>query len=145
VLRAATFTFLSRLFIAFTSRFGYATAMRGVPFPMSRRRFLLLFVAALALTGIAPAQYTGYSPQRGMQRQQQAQTGTITMSGVVVNSVTGEPVPRALVQMNGMVSRVALTDAEGRFQFDNLPETQAVLIAHKPGYFSEMELRQNMG
>jgi Carboxypeptidase regulatory-like domain len=117
--------------------------MKGVPFPMSRSRLLFLFVAAVAITAVSHAQLTGYPPQR--QGTAPAQTGTITLSGIVVNSVTGEPVPRAIVQMNGMVSRVALTDAEGRFQFENLPETQAMLMAHKPGYFTEMELRQGMG
>ena len=119
--------------------------MKGVPFPMSGIRRVFLFIAIAAIAGVASAQLTGYSPQRGMQRQQPAQTGNITLSGIVVNSVTGEPIPRAMVQMNGMVSRVALTDAEGRFQFENLPETQAMLVARKPGYFSEMELRQGMG
>ena len=64
------------------------------------------------------------------------------MTGVVVNSVTGEPIARAMIQMMGMASRVALTDAEGKFEFDNLPETQAILQARKPGYFNETELRQ---
>src|SRR5512133_2919633 len=116
--------------------------MKGVPFPMSRSRILNLFFA-IVLSSTALGQ--GYSSQGvgpGMQRQRPAQTGTITLTGVVVNSVTGEPISRALIQMQGMASRVALTDSDGKFQFENLPETQAMLTAHKPGYFSDMELRQ---
>ena len=119
--------------------------MRGVPFPMSRSRILVfLFLAA---TSCASAQvYSSSSPQYSQaQRQPPAQTGNVTLTGVVVNSVTGQPIPRAMIQMMGMASRVALTDAEGKFEFDNLPETQATLQARKPGYFNEMELRRGGG
>lgn len=110
--------------------------MKGVPFPMLRRHLLL--VASIALMGVAVAQ----TPMQYPQRQRPSQTGTLTLSGTVVNSVTGEPIPRALIQLSGMTSRAALTDSEGRFQFDNLPETQAVLMAHKPGYFSDLEMQR---
>lgn len=118
--------------------------MKGVPFPMLGRRILHLFLFALATSSVATVQVSGqyYSQNGNTQRQRPAQTGDITLTGVVVNSATGEPIPRALIQMMGMASRVALTDSEGKFEFDNLPETQAMLTAHKPGYFSEMELRQ---
>jgi len=60
-----------------------------------------------------------------------------------VNSVTGEPVRRALVQVGssaggGQISM--LTDAEGRFEFPALPESELVLTARKPGFFNDLEL-----
>ncbi len=61
-------------------------------------------------------------------------TETYTITGTVVNSVTGEPVPRALVRTNGMAQRTVFTDSEGHFQFDGLPPVQTSVIAQKPGY-----------
>ena len=59
---------------------------------------------------------------------------TYTITGTVVNSVTGEPIPRALVRTNGMVQRTAFTDSEGHFQIDGLPAMKANVAAQKPGY-----------
>src|SRR5665811_445863 len=104
-------------------------ARKGVPSPMSRSRIRILLFFAILIPGAALAQVspgaTQYNPQ---QRQRPALTGTITVTGVVVNAVTGEPISRALIQLQGMVQRTALTDSDGRFQFDNLPETQAMLM-----------------
>ena len=121
--------------------------MKGVPFPMYRIPLLCFAIFAVLSSAFAQGNFStqNYSQLQSPPRQAPAQTGDITLSGTVVNSVTGEPIPRALIQMMGMASRVALTDSEGRFQFDNLPETQAMLNAHKPGYFSEMELGQGRG
>jgi hypothetical protein len=71
--------------------------------------------------------------------------GTHTLSGTVVNSVTGEPVRRALVQVLAGPSTVAtplaaLTDSEGRFEFSALPEAVIFMGARKPGFFNELEL-----
>lgn len=113
---------------------------------MSRSRIRILLLFAILIPGAALAQVspgaTQYYPQ---QRQRPALTGTITVTGVVVNAVTGEPISRALIQLQGMVQRAALTDSDGKFQFDNLPETQAMLTAQKPGYYSDLELRQGAG
>ena len=54
-----------------------------------------------------------------------------------MNSVTGEPVPHALVQV---YSQSALADSSGHFEFAGLPEADVVLLARKPGFFSEQEL-----
>jgi hypothetical protein len=67
------------------------------------------------------------------------------LSGVVVNSVTGEPVRRALVQAligpsTGRTPLSALTDSEGRFEFLGLPESVIFLGARKPGFFNDLEL-----
>jgi hypothetical protein len=59
---------------------------------------------------------------------------TYTITGTVADSVTGEPIPRALVRTNGMIQRTAFTDSEGHFQIDGLPPVQISVIAQKPGY-----------
>ena len=56
------------------------------------------------------------------------------VSGSVVNSVTGEPIARALVRVIGQISRNAFTDQEGHFQFEDMPAGRFVLMAQKPGY-----------
>jgi len=69
---------------------------------------------------------------------------TLSLSGVVVNSATGEPVRRAMVQAastSGSGTTVSiLTDSEGRFELAGLPESDINVLAHKPGFFSELEL-----
>ena len=61
-----------------------------------------------------------------------------TVSGQVVNSVTGEPIARARVQVG--TQQAALTDHDGRFEFDNVSEESAYASASKPGYFAEDKL-----
>jgi len=72
-----------------------------------------------------------------------ATTRTHSLGGTVVNSVTSEPIRRAMVQAaptNGPEVRSVLTDSEGRFEFSGLPESEVTVLAHKPGYFSTAEL-----
>ena len=65
-----------------------------------------------------------------------------TVSGVVLNAITGEPIPRALVQVSGGFPGVAsaLTDSEGRFELANVPESDVTILARKPGFFGDQEL-----
>lgn len=65
-----------------------------------------------------------------------------TVGGVVVNSVTGDPVRRALVQITNLSGgpSSSFTDSEGKFQFTHVPVADVVLAARKPGFFSEQEL-----
>ena len=67
---------------------------------------------------------------------QTSNTETFALSGTVVNSVTGEPIARALVRTNGLVQRNAFSDGEGRFQIDGLPPGQVMVTVQKPGYVS---------
>ena len=62
------------------------------------------------------------------------QQETFVLSGNVINSVTGEPIGRALVRAIGQTSRNAFTDQEGHFQFEDIPAGRFVLMAQKPGY-----------
>lgn len=64
--------------------------------------------------------------------------GDYKLTGTVVNSVTGEPVRRALVSGYG---QPVLTDSEGNFELDNLPQSSFTVTAKKPGFLSEGERR----
>ena len=55
-----------------------------------------------------------------------------SLSGVVVNSITGQPISRALVQIG---EHAALTGHDGRFEFENVTEGTGAPTASKPGYF----------
>src|SRR5215467_1047141 len=59
---------------------------------------------------------------------------TYTLAGTVVNSVTGKPIPRVLVQLEPS-SRAMLTGPDGSFSFDNVPAGRAEIRLTKPGYF----------
>ncbi len=63
-----------------------------------------------------------------------------TLSGTVVNSVTGEPIRRALVSVFYQQQVSIMTDTNGHFEFEGLPRTMTTVTAQKPGYFSDQEL-----
>ena len=64
-----------------------------------------------------------------------------TFRGSVVDSVSGQPVPHALVRLAAPSPRAMLTDSQGKFQFENLPAGSVILEAEKPDYLS----RDSMG
>lgn len=70
----------------------------------------------------------------------QSNAVTHVLSGVVVNAVSGAPVPYALVQIG---QDAKLADQNGTFRFEALPYSGASVIARKPGYFNEQELADN--
>jgi Carboxypeptidase regulatory-like domain len=65
------------------------------------------------------------------------------LRGRVVNSITGEPVPNALVEVPG--SRLDFSDADGKFTFAGLPAGQLVVTARKPGFLNRGELGNLLG
>ena len=65
--------------------------------------------------------------------QNQSDSGTpITVSGQVVNALTGAGVSRVLVKLGG---RAVLTDHEGKFEFDQFTGSANGLEATKPGFY----------
>jgi Carboxypeptidase regulatory-like domain len=58
-----------------------------------------------------------------------------TVSGVVVNSMTGEPLPHALVQSTGAEQKMAFTGQDGRFEMEGVPQGTVIFLAQKPGFF----------
>jgi hypothetical protein len=96
---------------------------------------LAWFCHAFAMAGygqISPGQSSGTDAQ-------------YSLSGSVINSVTGEPIRRALVQIYGGGENVTLTDSEGHFEFSGLPAMQTAISARKPGFFNEREASQLPG
>ena len=64
----------------------------------------------------------------------------VKVSGRVINSVTSEPVRRALVQAE---DQAVLTDAEGRFQFEVDAGSYVQCTARKPGFLNDDEQERN--
>lgn len=90
----------------------------------------LLFLSVLFLSLAAGAQAAPAS----------VNDGTIySLTGIVQNSVTGEPVAHALVQMVSVSSASTFTDSGGHFEFDNLPAAITTVTARKPGFLSPEE------
>jgi hypothetical protein len=100
---------------------------------------VLLFAVTLpfAFPGSAQDQTSAVQPPPASEVQ------TYTVSGTVVNSSTGDPIARALVQSMADPARSALTDAAGHFHFEGV--SGAGVVARKPGYFNQMELHSAEG
>jgi hypothetical protein len=84
---------------------------------------LPLFIALVLIPAICWSQTEESSqPQR-------------TIRGEVVNSITGQPIANALVQISGPLA--ALTDPDGRFEFRDASSGRMEATATKPGYFPD--------
>jgi len=71
---------------------------------------------------------------------QQGSHNLFKVEGTVVNSLTGRPIPRALVEMSG---QAVLAGSEGEFSFDGVSPGQIQISVTKPGYFTPgTKLRQ---
>ena len=99
--------------------------------PGLRRANALLFVAALLC--VLAAGQEGTLAQPGMT----SKSSTCTLSGTVVNSATGEPVRRALVEAGGQMQ---LTDSQGRFAFSGLSAGSYGIGVQKPGFFNQAQI-----
>jgi hypothetical protein len=58
----------------------------------------------------------------------------VTVHGEVRNAATGQPVPRALVRIEGDADTGALTDGEGRFEIPGLAAGPQAFQVTKPGF-----------
>ncbi len=102
---------------------------------MFRHRYLIL----VFLVGLAPgggalrAQTFSSFHSYGIS---QSQPGDFKLEGTVINALTGDPLPRALVQLLSPAQRVVMTGPDGRFQFDGLPQGQANFAVQKPGFLA---------
>ena len=61
-----------------------------------------------------------------------AQTG-VAVSGRLTNSLSGEPIPKAMVQIDEL-RRGTVSDEKGEFTFDNVPPGMYHLSVHTEGY-----------
>jgi hypothetical protein len=100
---------------------------------------VLFFAIALLLSEAGTAQIQNIPGQSPSARENQ----TFDISGTVVNSATGDPISRALVQSMADPSRAVLTDADGRFHLEGVAGVG--VIARKPGYFNQLELHSAEG
>ncbi len=68
-----------------------------------------------------------------------------TVHGVVRNAATGEPLPRALVRVEGDASTGALTDGEGRFELEGVPSGPQTIQLKKPGFHDRSYATEEIG
>ena len=105
---------------------------------------LAIAVGGESLASAAPqivfeaAQPVGGEPMMmpGLGPRQQLKTGTGRITGRVLSTDTGAPLRRAQVRLSApeIGVKMALTDAEGRFEFKELPAGRFTLNASKSGY-----------
>jgi len=57
-----------------------------------------------------------------------------TVSGVVRNAATGEPLARAMVEIEGDANTGTLTDGDGRFELSGVPVGPQIIRVAKPGF-----------
>ena len=73
-------------------------------------------------------------PFRGVPPGQPAETGTSSIEGVVTDSLTHNPIRKAMVNLNGRTNLAAVTDADGHFAFRQLPGGQYSVQAQSQNY-----------
>src|SRR5216683_695391 len=112
--------------------------------------FMLLITSLLAAPSFQPPQLPtlgsvseGIQNNASLESQQYSTDDKYTLRGAVINSVTGEALRGALVQIyfNGQSSM--LTGPDGKFQFEGLPQGQTTITVRKPGFFSEDDIEPN--
>ncbi|MCU1311221.1 MAG: hypothetical protein JWO20_2346 [Candidatus Angelobacter sp.] len=91
----------------------------------------LLFATSLLFTT------SPLAPQIGRYNPPSPAEAKYSLSGTIVNSVTGEPVSHALVQIDVQTQRMVFSDGEGHFLFAHLPRIQTSLNVIKPGFIQE--------
>ena len=62
------------------------------------------------------------------------ETGTSSIEGAVLDSITHNPIPKAIVNLNGRTSLTAVTDSTGHFAFRQLPPAQYFVQAQSDNY-----------
>jgi hypothetical protein len=101
------------------------------------RRFISL-ACVFILCGLAWSQS---SDQREDTSAASDSSKNASLSGTIINAITGEPVPRAVVSMYNEASRErpsddleTSSDIEGRFTIPKIPPGTYALHAHRPGF-----------
>jgi len=101
------------------------------------RKALLVSIAPLLLSLSLAAQEPD-NPAASAQDQSPSATNLESTFATVhghVYSATGEPLPRALVSIEGDAVSGALTDGQGRFEIQNVPTGPQIFQIRKPGFF----------
>ena len=113
----------------------------GRTIPRYRHRGLIAFAVPVfaALGGLTVAAQNGNSGTgsslgpSSVPPSSASSAAPSTVSGQVINAVTGLPVARALVRLN---DRAVLTDHDGKFEFDRNTEENGNIMIIKPGFSS---------
>jgi Carboxypeptidase regulatory-like domain len=103
--------------------------------------FKALYYIILSLA-IYPQEVYGQLNHSLLTSERGASHAEFVVTGMVLNSVTNEPVPRALVSMSSP-QRFALTGFDGKFRFDRISAGLINVTVQKPGFFSEEQLRHS--
>ena len=114
--------------------------------------FTLLATSLLAAPSIEPLQLPALSSvaeaiqnTTSFESPQHSHDEKYTLRGTVVNSLTGDPIRGALVQIYFLGQTSMLTGPDGKFQFDGLPAGQTAITVRKPGFFTEEEIQPSGG
>ena len=80
--------------------------------------------------------FPGADTQQNVQPtpQQQAPQTLASLHGVVREAASGQPLPRALVSVEGDAAASVLTDGDGKFDIPNIPVGPVIVSIRKPGY-----------
>ena len=105
----------------------------------SARASVVLVLAVLALSS-APSLLGQFGQQPGFG--QQGDSERFEIRGKVVNSVTGDGVGHALVQMYASSEKAVFSGDDGGFAFTDVPRGSFTVVAKKPGFFNEQELQR---
>jgi len=79
------------------------------------------------------------------QPQPAAPVARTTVHGIVRNAATGEPLPRALVRIEGDADTGTLTDGEGRFELVGVPVGPQTIQLRKPGFLDRPYASEDAG
>jgi hypothetical protein len=96
-------------------------------------RVFVLFASVTLFAFVFPF---GMSPLAAFGAQFASSAASYPVRGTVVNSVTGEPIRGALVQIYSNRQRSVLTGGDGGFEFADVPAGTVNLNVQKPGFFT---------
>ena len=125
-----------------------APAVRLLP---AGRQFVLQEPLVADEGTLGPAQeqpqQAGQEPTQEPQTaaQNAAARAVATMHGAVRNAATGEPLPRALVRIEGDADAGMLTDGEGRFEIPGVPVGPQTIRVRKPGFHDRPYATEEVG
>ncbi|MGA3263871.1 MAG: carboxypeptidase-like regulatory domain-containing protein [Terracidiphilus sp.] len=93
------------------------------------------FIAGACSVLFLTVQFAAQEPPPAQAAPASPSAGTLaTLRGVVRNAATGQPLPRALVRIEGDAEAGALTDGDGRFEIPGVPTGPQAIQVIKPGY-----------
>lgn len=102
-------------------------------------------VAFLLTWGLATASaQAAQQPDQGP-APNSAPSPRVTVHGLVRNGTSGEPLPRALVRIDGDAFTGTLTDGEGRFELPDVPVGPQSFAIKKPGFGDQSSVPGSVG